>query len=231
MEENFSPMKHKAGDKARLERIMKEFQRGFRFLKKFQGKRTVTIFGSHLMKEDSFWYQEARKLGEMLAQNNIVVATGGGPGIMEAANRGAKEAGGLSVGLGIELNSRETQNAYTTDAITFYYFFVRKVMLARIAQVFVFFPGAFGTLDEFMEISVLKAKKKFHREIPLILVGKDYWQSLIDWFQKVPQEKYGVFQGEEEDLKIWSLVDNAKEAFELIKSKIPETPPSSLKLD
>lgn len=212
-------MKCDSGEKARLQRIAEEFNEGSEFLKSFCDERVVTIFGSHRLTQNTRIYQEARKLGGILAEKGMITATGGGPGVMEAANRGAFENGGRSVGLGIELYGKEPQNKYVRESLIFYYFFVRKVMLARIGQAYVFFPGAFGTLDEFFEFSTLVVTKKFHKEMPIILVGKDYWTSLLDWLQKIPMEEYGVLLKEE--LSIWKIVDKAEDVFPLI-SKIPK---------
>jgi hypothetical protein len=170
------------GDDARLNRMIEEMKRGFDFLKAFDDNRVVTVFGSAQTPQTSKLYQQARELGNKLAQDGIVVATGGGPGTMEATNLGAFEAGGQSVGINIYLNNKERRNDYVTESIGFHYFFARKVILAHIAQAYVYFPGGFGTLDEFFEISTLVATNKIDEELPIVLFGKTtFWESLLGW--------------------------------------------------
>ncbi|MFV0485029.1 MAG: TIGR00730 family Rossman fold protein [Candidatus Saccharimonadales bacterium] len=137
----------------------------------------VTIFGSARMKEDNKWCKAAEKLGGALAREGHAVITGGGPGIMEAANKGAYEAGGRSIGLNIKLPHEQHINPYVTDELEFRYFFARKVMLTFSSKVFVFFPGGFGTLDEFSEILLLMQEGKMPR-MPMFLIGKEYWAPL-----------------------------------------------------
>lgn len=137
----------------------------------------VTIFGSARMKQDNKWCKAAEKLGGELAREGHAVITGGGPGIMEAANKGAYEAGGRSIGLNIRLPHEQHINPYVTDELEFRYFFARKVMLTFSSKVFVFFPGGFGTLDEFSEILLLMQEGKMPR-MPMFLIGKEYWGSL-----------------------------------------------------
>lgn len=223
-EENlyFSPPVHEPGDKARLDRMMGEFRKGFRFLKRLKKERVVSIFGSHLDKEGDHEYEQARKLAQLLAKEGITVLTGGGPGIMEAANRGALEAGGRSVGINLKFLSGEEKNKYIKESVGFYYLFVRRVMLAHAAQGYVFFPGGFGTLDEFFEISTLVSTKKLHYEIPVVLVGKDYWSSLKSWIEKVPIKKYQTLS--KQGLSFWKIADSPKEAIELLKNIAPHYP-------
>lgn len=212
---NLSPICEDPGHEERLARIMLEFKNGFCFLKQFDADRVVTIFGSSGAVNQDPWYQQAEELGRMLAKAGFTVVTGGGPGVMEAANKGAAEAGGRTAGLNIELPDTEQRNYYIKEHLLFYYFFVRKVMLAHVAQAYVFFPGGLGTLDEFFELSLLIAKKKIDRKIPMILVGKEYWGSLIDWLKKTPQDAYHAFSSEE--FSLWSVVDSAQDALEMIK--------------
>jgi len=141
----------------------------------------VTVFGSARLNSDNDFYKKAYELGKRLAQKNHPVITGGGPGIMEAANRGAFEAGGRSIGLNIELETEQDLNHYTTDSTQFNYFFARKVMLTFSAKLYVFFPGGFGTMDEFSEILELKHTAKIP-PVPLFLYGSEFWQGLDDWF-------------------------------------------------
>jgi uncharacterized protein (TIGR00730 family) len=175
-----------AGPKARLAellrvlRIVKEFIRGFRQLH-FVGP-CVTVFGSARFKEDNRYYQMAREVGRLTAQMGITMITGGGPGIMEAANRGAKEAGGRSIGCNIILPHEQKPNPYVDKFIEFRYFFVRKVMLVKYSYAFVVLPGGFGTLDELFEALTLVQTKKIF-SFPVILMGTDYWAPLIEFIQ------------------------------------------------
>ncbi|MBU4512808.1 TIGR00730 family Rossman fold protein [Patescibacteria group bacterium] len=206
------------GDKERLKRMMEEFRRGFDFLERLKNERVVSIFGSHLDKEGEKEYRWAQNLGRLLAKENIVVLTGGGPGTMEAANRGATEAGGRSIGINLELGDQEERNIYAKESICFHYLFVRRVMLAHAAQAYVFFPGGFGTLDEFFEIATLIVTEKIYNKIPIVLVGRDYWSSLKKWMEQVPMKKNQAIS--KEQLFFWKIVDNEKQAFEILK-KIP----------
>jgi len=203
----------------RIFRIMAEFVDGFEFLSDF-GK-SVTFFGSTRTSAYDPDYKEVRKLAEMLAKENFAVFSGGGPGIMEAANRGANDAGGESVGLNIQLKYQQRMNDYIKKAMGFHYFFTRKVMLSYSAQAYVFAPGGFGTLDEFFEILTLIQTEKIPKHIPIICLGKEYWHPFTDWIDKVVYEKNKFIDGD--DRKIYQVVDSAEEAFEIIKnSKIRE---------
>ncbi len=193
-------------------KIMGEFTQGFDFLKKF--KKSVSIFGSARVGLDHRIYEEARNLAFKLAKADFAVITGGGPGIMEAANKGAFEAGGRSAGLNIKLATEQRVNQYVQESESFTFFFTRKVMLETGASVYIFFPGGFGTLDEFYEMITLIQTHKI-RPVPVILVGKDFWQGLLDWMQKIMLEKNNSIN--KEDLNIFHLVDTADEAYELIK--------------
>lgn len=196
----------------RIFRIMAEFIDGFEFL--YPLRREVTFFGSARTPEGSKWYEEARKLGRLLGEHDFTVITGGGPGIMEAGNRGAYEGGGGSVGLDIELPTEQRRNAYVKKGIGFHYFFIRKVMLSAAAQAYVFFPGGYGTLDEFYEMITLIQTKKME-PVPVVCVGKDYWDPLDDWMRKVLVEEFQTISAE--DRELYHIVDTAEEAFGLIK--------------
>ena len=158
--------------------IFFEFLRGFRALH-FVGP-CVTVFGSARFHEAHPHYRLARDIGSRLARAGFTVITGGGPGIMEAANRGAKEAGGRSIGCNIELPAEQKPNPYLDQWITFHHFFVRKVMLVKYSYAFIALPGGFGTLDEIFETATLMQTGKI-QEFPLVLVGKEFWQPLIDF--------------------------------------------------
>lgn len=201
----------------RVFRIMAEFVDGFQFLADI--KRAVTFFGSARFTDDNRWYKTARELAQMLAKAKFSVITGGGPGIMEAGNRGAVEADGESIGINIQLPYEQRVNDYVKKSRGFYYFFTRKVMLAYSAQAYVFFPGGFGTLDELLEILTLVQTKKIHDNVPIVLVGKDFWGDLNDWMKKKLLDQYDTI--DPEDLKLYTIVDSAKEAFEIIKKSKP----------
>ncbi|MGD9893301.1 MAG: TIGR00730 family Rossman fold protein [Dehalococcoidia bacterium] len=163
-----------------LERVEDEFAAGFRLM---EGRGPcVAVFGSARVRSESPLYQHGRAIGRELARQGFTVVTGGGPGLMEAANRGALEAGGVSIGLGITLNELEPPNRYTTAAIAFRYFFVRKVMLVKYATAFVMLPGGVGTLDELFETLNLIQTKKIV-PFPVIMAGSDHWHGLVDWMR------------------------------------------------
>ena len=194
-------------------RMFGEFIDGFQFIADFQ--KTVTFFGSARFRPNNKWYQEAQALGYRLAQRGFAVVTGGGPGIMEAGNRGAREADGDSIGLNIQLPYEHRVNDYVTSGIGFNYFFTRKTMLSYSAQAYVFFPGGFGTLDELYEIVTLIQTKKIDEKIPVVLVGREYWAGILAWTKEIVCEKFHAIDWE--DMNIYTLVDNADEALEEIK--------------
>jgi len=196
----------------RIFRIMAEFIAGFEFLAPL--RKEVTFFGSARLPETSPWYQEARKLGTMLAEAGFAVITGGGPGIMEAGNRGAYEGNGESIGIDIELPTEQRKNAYVKRAMGFHYFFTRKVMMSASAQAYLFFPGGLGTLDEFFEITTLIQTGKMEH-VPVVCVGKEFWQPCHDWIRTTMLDGYETVSPE--DLDLYHLVDTAEEAFDLIK--------------
>ncbi|MFN7088869.1 MAG: TIGR00730 family Rossman fold protein, partial [Candidatus Paceibacteria bacterium] len=156
---------------------------------------------------------------KMAAEAGFAVVTGGGPGIMEAGNRGAAEAGGKSIGLNIKLEAEQRINPYVQESIAFHYFFVRKVMLAFAARAYVFFPGGLGTLDEFFELITLIQTKKISEKIPVILMGKEYWSHIDKILKEVLYNEYKTI--DKEDAEIYKIVDSAEEAFELIKNASP----------
>ncbi len=164
----------------RLSRIDREFADGFELINKYND--TVTVFGSARLKPSHPYYQKAQEISTVLSDEGYTIVTGGGGGIMEAGDRGAKEAGGNSIGLNIQLTHEQTLNPYTTDSLAFRYFFTRKVILAYGAMSYIYFPGGFGTMDEFFEVLTLIQTKKMPMA-PIILVGSEYWTAL-DMFIK-----------------------------------------------
>ncbi|MBI4437674.1 TIGR00730 family Rossman fold protein [Candidatus Uhrbacteria bacterium] len=197
----------------RIFRIMAEFVEGFQFLS--ESSREVTFFGSARFTPGNKWYKEAEKLGRLLAECGFTVITGGGPGIMEAVNKGANKAGGPSLGLNIQLPTEQRINKYVTRGRAFHYFFTRKVMLAASAQAYVYFPGGFGTLDEFFEIVTLIETGKMQKT-PVVCVGRAYWDGLMTWMES---ELAGVHKTiTKKDLRLFTVVDTAEEAFEIVKT-------------
>lgn len=198
----------------RIFRIMAEFIEGYQFIYDF--KKSVTIFGSARRGCNEIDYVRARKLGAMLAKDKFTVVTGGGPGVMEAANRGAAENNGISVGLNIQLPVEQRVNEYVNKPMGFNYFFTRKTMMSQASSAYVFFPGGFGTLDEFYEIITLIQTKKIAQPVLVIVIGKEFWDPLMAWMKQVMlKEKCAV---SEEDLQIINIVDTPEEAFKMIKT-------------
>lgn len=189
----------------RVLRIMWEFIRGFRHLH-FVGP-CVTVFGSSRFDENHRYYDLARRVGGSLADMDLAVMTGGGPGIMEAANRGAKEAGGRSLGCNIELPTEETPNPYLDDWIVFKYFFVRKVMLVKYSCAFVILPGGFGTMDEIFETLTLIQTNKI-QDFPVILMGNHFWDPALEFMH---DSMLGEGTISENDLELFFVVDTVEE--------------------
>ena len=202
----------RSGASWRIFRIMAEFIEGFEFLADL--KKEVSIFGSARIPATHQYYKEARKLATLLSRAGFTIITGGGPGIMEAGNRGAIEGGAVSVGLNIELPNEQRINRYVRKSLAFHYFFTRKVMLSVSSQAYIFFPGGYGTLDECLELITLIQTKKMCR-IPIVLVGKKYWSGFFTWVREtVLAEGYIA----PEDLELFTIVDTAEEAFTVIKT-------------
>ena len=195
----------------RIFRIMSEFIDSFEVMAKH--KRLVSVFGSARTKTDDPVYQDCVRLGELLTDGGYGVVTGGGPGIMEAANRGAWNKNGDSVGLNIKLPMEQHPNTYQTESLDFRYFFVRKVCFLKYAVGIVVYPGGFGTLDEFSEALTLIQTSKV-RTVPLVAVGKDYWGPLFDWFRTTMLRDRMI---NEDDLDLCYVADNADDAFNYIK--------------
>lgn len=178
---------------------------GLKILRTFS--QGVTVFGSARVSEDHKYYKTARKLGQLLAENGHTVITGGGPGIMEAANRGAYEYGGRSVGLNITLDHEQFPNPYLTDTMEFHYFFARKVMLVMASKCYAFFPGGFGTLDELSEVMILMQENKMPT-MPFFLVGKTYWKPLYRYWEKKLLSEGMIKRS---DLKLVKLTDDVED--------------------
>src|SRR6266571_5155889 len=204
-----------------LLRVMRDFLRGFRTLH-FVGP-CVTVFGSSRIKRDDPHYELARKMGAAIARLGFTVMTGGGPGIMEAANRGAKEVGGRSVGCNIELPFEQPANAYLDRCVRLHYFFVRKALLVKYSYAFVVMPGGAGTLDELFEALTLIQTAKI-KNFPIVIMGTEYWEGLIGFIEKMAQR--GMIAPA--DLKLIYATNSVDEAIEHIRSKTIE--PFGLKL-
>lgn len=196
----------------RIFKIMAEFVEGFEFLSRYG--RAVSIYGSARCNFSHSVYNEATELAMWLAKDGFTIITGGGPGVMEAANKGAHEAGKASVGLNIQLPHEQRINTYVNQSRAFQYFFTRKVMLSIASEVYIFYPGGFGTLDEFFEMVTLIQTKKID-PIPIILVDKEFWTPLLSWIdEKLYQHNNAI---DREDMDIYHLVADAEEAYKHIK--------------
>ncbi|NPU86049.1 MAG: TIGR00730 family Rossman fold protein [Syntrophaceae bacterium] len=190
----------------RIFRIMAEFVESIESLSKV--KHAVTIFGSARLTASDPYYEKAEVLARRLAEEGFGVITGGGPGIMEAANKGAAAAGGKSVGLNIHLPYEQKPNQYANISLDFKYFFVRKVMFVKYAVAYVIFPGGYGTMDELFEALTLIQTRRI-RSFPVILLGRAYWQGLLDWVKKVMVKERKI---DAEDLALLKITDDPEEA-------------------
>ncbi|WP_043451255.1 TIGR00730 family Rossman fold protein [Jongsikchunia kroppenstedtii] len=199
------------GDAWRALRIQSEFVEGFGALSRVG--RAVTVFGSARTHPGEKYYEMGRELGRGLAESGFTVITGGGPGAMESANRGATEAGGKSIGLGIELPHEQGLNDWVDLGINFRYFFVRKTMFVRYAQAFVCLPGGFGTLDELFEALTLVQTGKVTR-FPIVLLGVDYWSGLVDWLRNRLEAEGMVSPG---DVDLLHLTDSVDDALHIVR--------------
>lgn len=194
-------------------RVLWEFVKGFRALH-FVGP-CITVFGSARFKEDHVYYKKAYEVGKKLAESGVTVLTGGGPGIMEAANRGAFENGGISVGCNIELPFEQNANPYMHRWVTIKYFFVRKVLLVKYSFAFVVMPGGMGTMDEFFETLTL-IQTGIIKDFPVVLMGKDYFQPLLDMLNRMLSE--GTIS--EQDLQLLLVTDDIEEANRYIQDYV-----------
>ena len=205
----------KAGDSWRLFRIMSEFVDGFDSLAAVK-RPVVSIFGSARTSEDDPYYQLAVEVSRQLAEAGYAIMTGGGPGIMEAGNRGAAEVDALSIGLNISLPFEQEGNKYANLPLDFKYFFVRKVMLVKYAMAFIAMPGGFGTLDELFEAITLIQTRRI-KPFPIVMVGRDYWSGLVDWARDRMLSTGNI---NEEDLEIFQIMDTAEEIVAYIKRTV-----------
>lgn len=199
----------------RVFRIMSEFVQGFEMLRSHG--LAVTFWGSARTEPNHPYYKAAEQLAAKLAKKGFTVISGGGGGIMEASNVGAFKVGGKSIGLNIQLPFEQKLNPYTTQALSFDFFFSRKVMLTFASEVYVYFPGGFGTLDEFFEILTLIQTKKIER-VPIVLIGTDFWNPLIAWFEKDLIKKHKTIS--KEDLDLFVVFDSVEEAYKYILKNV-----------
>ncbi len=199
----------------RVFRIISEFVQGFDVLRNHG--LAVTVYGSARSNPDSSEYQAAEELSAKLAKDHFTVITGGGPGIMEAANVGAYKAGGHSIGFNIDLPFEQKLNPYVTESLDFNYFFSRKVMLAFASEAYVYFPGGFGTLDEFMEMVTLIQTEKI-KKIPIVLYDSNFWNPLLEWCKTTLLKEYQTIS--KKDLDLFVVVDTVDEAYNYIISNV-----------
>ena len=197
---------------AHAARIGDEFLQGFEAVERID-RPAVSLFGSARVREGHPAYEEARDVGRRFAEAGFAVVTGGGPGVMEAANRGAKEGGGLSVGFNIELPHEQHENPFLDIELTFHHFYARKTMFVKAAEGFVIFPGGFGTLDELFESLTLIQTDKV-REFPVVLIGRAYWADLLKWIGDEPL-RAGMISPEDVDLL--HVTDDVGEAVQLMR--------------
>jgi uncharacterized protein (TIGR00730 family) len=199
----------------RVFKIMSEFVEGFDIIRRYG--LAISFFGSARASLGDDSYKQAEELAGRLSKKGFAVVTGGSAGILQAANKGASEAGGASVGLNINLPAAQTQNPYLTEKFFFDHFFVRKVMLTYASEVYVYFPGGFGTLDEFFEIVTLVQTKKI-RKVPIVLFGKEYWEPLLGFIEKTVYEKHKAL--DREDMSLYRLVNSVDEAYDYIMANV-----------
>lgn len=196
----------------RLFRIMGEFVGGFDRLSGIEP--AVTIYGSARIKPDHEMYEKARQIAFLLGKEGFNIITGGGPGIMEAANLGGQQAGVRSIGLNIELPEEQVPNPYCSSVINFNHFFVRKVMLVKYATAFIIMPGGLGTMDELTEVLLLMQTDKI-KPFPVVMFGSNYWQGLLDWLKNASLPGGYISEG---DLRLLRLTDDPQEAADIVKS-------------
>lgn len=214
--EVINPMEFRSGKATwRIFRIMSEFVEGYDFLSKVT--TDITFFGSARLKPGSEYYMLAEELASELAKEGFSIITGGGPGIMEAANKGAFESGGESIGLNIQLPFEQRINDYVHHGMGFHFFFTRKVMLTSPSQAFVAFPGGFGTMDEIFEVMTLVQTHKM-QPVPVVLFGKDFWSPLEEFMRTQMLEHYKTINAE--DLELFQIVDTVEEAMDVVRNHV-----------
>ncbi len=196
----------------RIFRIMAEFIDSFETMSRY--RNLVPVFGSARLRPGDQYYDDCVRLGELLADSGYGVLSGGGPGIMEAANRGAWQRNGTAIGLNIKLPMEQHENRYQTESLEFRYFFIRKVCFLKYTVAIVAYPGGFGTLDELSEALTLIQTRKINR-VPLVMVGKDFWAPLVEWFQNGLLERNLISP---EDMELFYLADSAEEAAGYIRA-------------
>lgn len=194
--------------------VNEELRQGLDFIQRFP--ISVTIFGSAVLPPEHPYYQKAERIAARIVKElNYAVITGGGPGIMEAGNKGAFQAKGNSIGLTIKLPMEQSRNNYETDYSDFYFFFTRKVALAYSAEAYLFFPGGFGTLDEFSEILTLVQTKKIAK-VPIVLVGEEFWKPADNWFKTIMRDNYKTIGPN--DMDLYTITDDEDKILEIIKN-------------
>lgn len=209
----------------RIFRIMSEFVEGFEALSDV--KRAVSIFGSARMSRNNHYYKSVMKISELLSKKGFPIITGGGPGVMEAGNRGAKKGKGISIGLNIELPQEQCPNKYQDKRLDFRYFFVRKVMFVKYSVGYVITPGGFGTLDEFFEALTLMQTCKI-RHFPVVMFGKDYWEGLIKWMKERPVTEGAI---DRKDLDLFHLTDDPEEVVKIIEERYEKAQQAHVKVN
>jgi uncharacterized protein (TIGR00730 family) len=207
----------------RIFRIMAELVAGFELLRKHG--LAATFYGSARCGAGEEVYKQAEELAARLAKGGFTIITGGGPGVMEAANVGAFKVGGKSIGLNIELPMEQRLNPYVTETEKFHFFFTRKVMLAFASEVYIYFPGGFGTLDELFEMVTLIQTKKISK-IPVVLYGKKFWAPLLEWIDQSLAKKYGTIS--RDDIDLLHVVDSVDEAYEYIMKAVDKKAPRQI---
>ncbi len=211
------PQDFRASMHWRMFRIMAELMDGWQFLTDFPNN--VAIFGSSSIGEDHPWTKQAEELGKKLADLGYTIVTGGGPGIMQGANKGASEATdphkGDSLGLNIKMSHFTRANPYVNKGVGFHYFFIRNLMILYSARAYIFFPGGLGTLDHASEIMTLIQTKKIRTATPVILFGKEFWQPIADWVDRIMYTRFNAI--DKEDMQIYHITDSVDEIIELVK--------------
>jgi len=200
-----------SADTWRVFRIMSEFVEGFEILS--QIGKAVSIFGSSRSKPGTRYYKLAEETAYLLAKEGYAIITGGGPGIMEASNKGAKRAAGHSIGLNIQIPTEQKANDYIDTLLDFRYFFVRKVMFVKYAKAFVIMPGGFGTLDEFYEAINLIQTRRI-KKFPVVLFGREYWQGMTEWLKETVLKNGNISK---EDIELFKIADTPREVVQIIK--------------